>query len=104
MLQINAENFDAEVVQSKIPVVIDFSASWCSPCHQFAPIFEKVAKQMEGKMKFAKCDIDANQEFAQANGIMSIPCIVIFKNGQEAGRIVGNQTESSFVQQLKAAF
>lgn len=103
MLEVSADNFDAEVAQSTIPVVIDFWAEWCSPCKQFSPTFEKVAKQMEGKMKFAKCDIDANQEFAQSNGIMSIPCIVVFKNGKEAGRIVGNQTESSFVQQLKAA-
>ncbi len=102
MLEISADNFEAEVEQSKIPVVIDFWAEWCSPCKQFAPTFEKVGKQMEGKMKFAKCDIDANQDFAQSNGIMSIPCIVVFKNGQEAGRIVGNQSESSFVQQLKS--
>lgn len=102
MLAINADNFEAEVAQNKVPVVIDFWAEWCSPCKQFAPTFEKVAKAMEGKMKFAKCDIDANQEFAQSNGVMSIPCMIVFKNGQEAGRIVGNQTEDSFKQQLKA--
>ena len=102
MLEVSADNFETEVAQSTIPVVIDFWAEWCSPCKQFAPTFEKVAKLMAGKLKLAKCDIDANQEFAQSNGIMSIPCIVIFKDGKETGRIVGNQSESSFVQQLKA--
>jgi thioredoxin 1 len=102
VLEVNADNFEKEVAQSKSPVVIDFWAEWCSPCKQFAPTFEKVSKQFEGKITFAKCDIDANQEFAQSNGVMSIPCMIIFKNGKEAGRIVGNQTESLFVQQLKA--
>jgi thioredoxin 1 len=102
MLEINGDNFETEVAQSKVPVVIDFWAEWCSPCKQFAPTFEKVSKTMAGRMKFAKCDIDVNQEFAQSSGVMSIPCMIVFKNGQEAGRIVGNQTEDSFVQQLKA--
>jgi len=87
---------------SKVPVVIKFWADWCTPCKMLAPTFEKVAKQLEGKMKFAKCDVDANQEFAQASGVMGIPCILIFKNGEEAGRIVGNQTEESLTQQLQA--
>lgn len=102
MLEVNADNFETEVAKSPIPVVIDFWAEWCSPCKQFAPTFEKVAAQFAGKMKFAKCDIDANQEFAQSNGVMSIPCMIVFKNGNEAGRIVGNQTEDSFKQQLKS--
>jgi thioredoxin 1 len=102
MLEITAENFDKEVVQSDIPVIIDYYAEWCSPCKQFAPTFEKVAKEFAGKIKFAKCDIDVNQEFAQSNGVMSIPCMIVFKNGQEAGRMVGNQTEDLFRQQLKA--
>lgn len=84
-----------------MPVVIDYFAVWCAPCTQFAPTFEKVAKAMAGKMKFAKCDIDANQDFAQSSGVMSIPCMIVFKAGQEVGRIVGNQTEDSFLQQLK---
>jgi thioredoxin 1 len=102
MLQITPENFEKEVAQSKIPVVIDFFALWCSPCTQFAPTFEKVAKEFEGKILFAKCNIDAHQEFAQSCGVMSIPCMIIFRNGKEIGRIVGNQSEDSFRQQLKA--
>lgn len=102
MLEVTADNFETEVAKSAVPVVIDFWAEWCSPCKQFAPTFEKVSKEFAGKMVFAKCDIDANQEFAQSNGVMSIPCIIVFKNGKEAGRMVGNQTEDLFRQQLKA--
>lgn len=102
VLVVTADNFETEVAKSKIPVVIDFWAGWCTPCKMFSPTFEKVAKQFEGKMLFAKCDIDAHQEFAQSCGVMSIPCMIIFKHGKEAGRIVGNQTEDSFTQQLKA--
>jgi len=102
VLEVTPDNFEKEVAQSKIPVVIDFWASWCSPCKMLEPIFEKVSHTLQGKMKFAKCNVDENQEFAQANGVMSIPCLIVFKNGQEAGRIVGNQTEDSLKQQLVA--
>lgn len=102
MLEVNANNFETEVRPSKVPVVVDFYANWCSPCKALAPTFEKVAKQFEGKMKFAKCDVDTNQEFAQAAGVMGIPCILVFKSGEEVGRIVGNQTEDSLKQQLNA--
>ncbi len=66
-----------------------------------APVFEKVAGEIK-ELKFAKCNIDANQDLAQENAVMSIPCIIVFKDGQEAGRIVGNQPEDVLKQQLLA--
>lgn len=102
MLEVHSGNFEEEVSGSKLPVVVDFWAEWCGPCKQLGPIFEKVSEEMSDKMKFAKCNIDVHSEFAQANGVMSIPCIIVFKDGTEVGRIVGNQTEDSLEQQLNA--
>ena len=102
MLEVHSGNFDAEVSESKIPVAVKFWAPWCGPCTQLAPIFESVSKGMEGKMKFTSCNIDVHSEFAQSNGVMSIPCIIVFKDGKESGRIVGGATEDSLKQQLMA--
>lgn len=101
MLEVNAENFKREVLESKIPVVVDNYANWCQPCKMLAPIFEAVSKQLDGKMKFAKCNIDENNELASEQGVMSIPCLIIYKDGKEEGRLVGNQSEDILVQQLR---
>ncbi len=101
VLEVSADNFAKEVLESKIPVAVDYWAGWCQPCKMLAPTFEKVAGEIK-EMKFAKCNIDDNQALAQENLVMSIPCIVVFKEGQEAGRIVGNQPEDILKQQLLA--
>ncbi len=101
VLEVNANNFGKEVLESKMPVVIDFWAGWCGPCKMLAPTFDKVAGEIK-EMKFAKCNIDESQDLAQENGVMSIPCIIVFKDGKEAGRIVGNQPEDALKQQLLA--
>ena len=104
MLEVHSGNFEEEVENSDKPVAVKFWAEWCGPCKQLDPIYEKVAEEFEDKMKFTKCNIDTHSEFAQSNGVMSIPCIVVFKEGKEVGRIVGGQTEDSLEQQLKAFF
>ncbi len=101
MLEVNKNNFEKEVIKSNLPAVVDFWAGWCGPCKVLAPTFEKISKEFAGKMVFAKCNVDENQDIAQNNSIMSLPCIVVFKNGSETGRIIGNQSEEMLRQQLK---
>jgi len=81
--------FETEVLESELPVLVDFWAEWCAPCKMIAPAVEELAKSYDGKMKFAKLDVDNNNKTALQYGVMSIPTLIIFKDGQEKERIVG---------------
>jgi thioredoxin 1 len=83
------DRFEAEVLNSELPVLVDFWAEWCAPCHMIAPAIEELAKAYDGKMKFARMDVDSNNKTALQYGIMSIPTLIIFKGGQEKERIIG---------------
>jgi thioredoxin 1 len=89
MLQINKENFQEEIIKSKIPVVIDFFADWCMPCQMMAPVFESLDKEYKKKVKFAKINTEKEAELASKFDIRGIPALLIFKDGKEAGRITG---------------
>lgn len=93
--------FGREVLESESPVVVDFWAPWCSPCRMVAPVFEEAAKEMEGKVKFAKLNTDENQQTAQKYQIMAIPSMIIFKNGEEVDRIVGFKPKDQLVEHLQ---
>ncbi|MBQ8054816.1 MAG: thioredoxin [Lachnospiraceae bacterium] len=82
-------NFDAEVLQSDIPVFVDFYADWCGPCKMMSPVIDKLAEEYDGKIKVGKVNVDENGDLAVKYGIMSIPNMVFFKNGEVADRIVG---------------
>jgi|SRR5580698_2500333 thioredoxin 1 len=84
-------NFQSEVIESDIPVLVDFWASWCSPCKMIAPIVEELADEYEGKVKVAKVDVDANPVTPGMFGVMSIPTLMLFKGGKAEERIVGYQ-------------
>jgi len=99
-IEINNENFKEEVENSKTPVIIDFFADWCMPCQMMKPVFEKVSKDYEGKLKFAKLNTEIAPEIAQRFRVQGIPCLVIVENGKEVGRIVGFSNESVLKQKI----
>ena len=82
-------NFDAEVLQSDLPVFVDFYADWCGPCKMMSPVIDKLAEEFDGKIKVGKVNVDENGDLAVRYGIMSIPNMVFFKNGEVADRVVG---------------
>jgi thioredoxin 1 len=100
---VTQENFEQEVIKSQLPVVVDFWAPWCKPCQMIAPLTEKLAEDYKGKVKFCKLDVEQNPQIATRYGVMSIPFLLFFKEGQPVDQVVGAVTESKLrpkVQQL----
>lgn len=96
VLEFTSENWQSEVLDSEIPVVVDFWAVWCGPCRMIAPIIEELAQEYAGKVKVGKVNVDDQQELAVQYRINSIPQVFIFKGGQARERLVGAQPKSSF--------
>ena len=97
--QITEDQFEAEVLKSDIPVLVDFFATWCGPCKMMAPVLEELSNEMEN-VKFASIDVDDAERIAIQYGISSIPCLILFKNGEEAARNVGAVPKSKLKELL----
>jgi len=101
-LNITDENFQTEVVDSDLPVLVDFWATWCGPCRMIAPSIEELAREYDGRVKVCKVDVDNAQQTAQGFGIRSIPTLLIFKDGKQADQLIGAVPKSAIEDKLKA--
>lgn len=88
-INLTKQTYDGEVVNSDIPVLVDFWAPWCGPCRMLAPVIEEIAQEYEGKVKVCKVNVDEEGELASMNAIVSIPTVILFKDGKQVGKLVG---------------
>ena len=102
LIEITDANFETEVEQSDVPVLIDFWAIWCGPCKMIASIVEELANEYDGRVKIGKVDVDNNQQTAMKFGIRSIPTLLIFKNGSVVDTLIGAVSKGQITEKLKA--
>jgi thioredoxin 1 len=101
MIELKKDNFKEEVLDSEIPVLVDFWATWCTPCRMMAPIIEDIANSWQGKVKVCKLNTDDAPEIAIKYGIQAIPTLLIFNGGKEVGRIVGYVPKKTVEEKLQ---
>ena len=100
MVEFTQSNFNAEVEQPNLPVLVDFWATWCAPCLKLMPVVEELAQKYNGKMKFGKVNVENSPQIAQKFGIRSIPTLLIFKNGKIMAQITGAQPKKNIEEKI----
>jgi len=102
VLELTDQNFESEVLRSQVPVLVDFTATWCGPCKAVAPIVEKVATEHAGKYKVTKVDIDDCPQTAQKYAIKSVPTLLVFKGGEKKAQHVGTISKENLIKLLES--
>lgn len=102
-VHVTEQTFERDILNASLPVLADFWASWCGPCRMIAPIVEELAREYEGRLTVAKIDVDENADLANRFGIMSIPTLAVFKDGQLVSRIVGYAPKAELQRHIETA-
>lgn len=100
VIEVDDDNFEAEVIQSDVPVLVDFWAEWCAPCRLVAPVMDEIAREKEGAVKVAKMNVDLNRVTAAKYEIMSIPTVIMFKEGSAVKHVVGAMPKESIIKEF----
>ena len=100
ILTLTDGSFDEQVNSSAMPVIVDFWAEWCGPCKKLSPIVEEIAGEQVGKLQFAKVDVDSNPDVSRRFNVMSIPTLIVFKDGKESKRLVGAKGKRQLLEEL----
>jgi len=100
LVEVTDDNFESEVLQSDLPVVVDFWAEWCAPCRMVTPVIEELAEEMLGQIKVAKLNVDQNRQTAAKYDIMSIPTVILFETGEVSKQVIGALPKESLVKEL----
>ena len=101
VIEVSDQDFDDRVLQSERPVLVDFWAEWCVPCHMVSPVVEEIAREYSHRMTAAKLNVDDNPETARKFGVMSIPTLIVFKDGQEKARVIGARGKEAILREIE---